>query len=398
MRQTLIYWLCAVTIFVFGCALRVGVWHPAGYQPGFDEEKYMSYVDQFEEGGLSGFPEIVKTYIVEVQKAEYVYLPPFRVCYTLSGWALTKLFRLDSYQALRLISALASCAFALAGFLFARRWLTARQALAVLGLLSFAPLQIHLGQYAFIDALAGFWSLLAAACIWESLQQPGRYGWLAGAFLSFFGLCVTKQEIAVFYALSLFPILLVAKPLGWTSIFAWRQIAALALAGFLGIGVLAVMSGGFSTMMEAFVIYRERSRTLPYTLLTGDGPLYRYLLEYLLINPLAFLLAVGFAFRLDPAARVSGFFLAIVLVSGLIMSSIPFGMNVRHTSMWDFPIMLFAVQCIAALTTKARWQRFLAPALVAIVCYSELRQYGTIFRGLYDTDPRYMLKAVQILK
>jgi 4-amino-4-deoxy-L-arabinose transferase-like glycosyltransferase len=399
MLHRLLFWICVLTIFIFGCVLRLKVWHPEGYQPGFDEQVYISYVDQFDKGGLRGFPETVKTYIVEVQKAEFVYLTPFRVGYTVPAWALARLFSLENYQALRLVSALASCAFALAGFLFARRWLTPRQALSVLAFLAFAPLQVHLGQYAFVDAVAGFWALLVVACTWESLQQqPRRYVWLAAACLSFVGLCLSKQETAVFLSAFLFLALVLARTFGWSDSVPWRQGLALFFSGLLAVGVLAVISGGFSPMAEAFGIYRERARTLPYTIQTGDGPWHRYLLEYLLINPLVFLLAVGFAFRADFSNRVNGFFLLLIAVTWLFMSSIPFGMNIRHTVMWDFPLALFAVQCIAALTARAQWQILWAGILVAIVCFTELRQYGTIFTGLYDTDLRFMLRAVKILK
>src|SRR6186713_3303420 len=99
MPPRLIYWSCAVAIFLFGCLLRLKVWHPEGYQPGFDEQVYMTYVGQLDAGGLGGFPGMVKTYITEVQKAEFVYLPPFRVAYTVPAWLLFRAFHLEDYQA-----------------------------------------------------------------------------------------------------------------------------------------------------------------------------------------------------------------------------------------------------------------------------------------------------------
>ena len=66
--------------------------------------------------------------------------------------------------------------------------------------------------------------------------------------------------------------------------------------------------------------------------------------------------------------------------------------------MWDFPLALFAVQGIASLTAALRWRAVWAGALVALLCFTALRNYGTIFRGLYDTDLRFMLRAVRILK
>lgn len=397
MPHRLSYWLSALAIFIFACALRIGVWHPAEIEPGFDEQVYVRYVGQLETLGWTGFPEIVRTYIVEVQQAEFVYLPPLRIGYLFPAWALEKLAGCPTYQALRLVSALASCAFALAGFLFARRWVTPKRALAVLALLACAPLQIHLGQYAFIDALAGLWAMLTVGCLWESLQQPRHAGWLAGTAASFFVLCCTKQETAVFVSVFLFPALLVARRAGFAET-RWRQFCALALAGLSALAMLALLSGGVRPLIEAFTIYQERAQTLPYSILTGDGPWHRYLLEYLLINPLVFLLAVGFALRGDLDGRRNVFLLGFIVLTGVVMTSIPNGMNIRHTVMWDFPLALFAVQSAATLAARRQRRLLWATAIIALVCYSELRLYGTIFRGLYDTDPRFMLKAVRILK
>jgi 4-amino-4-deoxy-L-arabinose transferase-like glycosyltransferase len=397
MRPRLIYWSFATAIFIFGCALRLGVWHPQPESPGFDEQVYVQYVDDLAERGFGGFSTTVSEYIVEVQKAEFVYLPPFRLGYTVPAWWLQKLTGKSSYDALRLTSALGSCLFALAGFFFAWRWLTPRQALAVLALLVCAPLQIHLAQYAFIDAVASLWAIVVVGCVWESLQQPPRLGWLVAAGVSFFLLCWTKQEIAVFVGVFLFVGLIVVRLLGWSP-WPWRQAVVLAGSGSLALVALAALSGGFRPMLEAFAIYHERAQTLPYTILTGDGPWHRYLLEHLLINPLVFLLAVGFALRGDFSAKQNGFLLLFVVVTGVVMTSIRFGMNIRHTAMWDFPLALFAVQSIAALTARARWRTWWAVGLVALTCFTALRNYGTIFRGLYDTDLRFMLRAVRILK
>ena len=397
MRPRLIYWSFAIAILAFGCALRLGVWHPEPESPGFDEQVYVTYVDDLAERGFGGFSATVSEYIVEVQKAEFVYLPPFRLGYTGPAWWLQKLTGKTSYDALRVTSALGSCLFALAGFLFARQWLTPRQALAVLALLVCAPLQIHLAQYAFIDAVASLWAIVVVGCTWESLKQPSRPVWLIAAGASFFILCGTKQETAVFVAAFLFVALITARWLGWSQ-WPWRQGLVFAGSGLLALAVLAALSGGLRPMSEAFTIYHERAQTLPYTILTGDGPWHRYLLEHLLINPLVFLLAVGFALRGDFSAKQNGFLLLFLVVTGVVMTSIPFGMNLRHTAMWDFPLALFAVQSIAVLTARARWRTWCAASLVALTCFTALRNYGTIFRGLYDTDLRFMLRAVRILK
>ena len=188
----------AVIFFLLGCLFRFHVWHEFEYV-GFDEKIYCAYVDALDAAGPAGFPEISRSYIGDVQKAAYVYLPPTRVAYFFPAYVLHNLLHLSPLVALRLFSALSSCLFMLATYLFALRWLNPRNALAALALLASAPLQIHMAQYAFIDGVAGLAALLSVACFWESLQNGGK--WIAGFAASFLFLLLTKQETAVFVGL-----------------------------------------------------------------------------------------------------------------------------------------------------------------------------------------------------
>ncbi len=262
MLHRTLYWLSAAAIFLFACSVRIVVWHPAEIEPGFDEQIYTQYLDQLESGGFAAYPEVVRTYLVEVKKAEFVYLPPLRIGYLLPAWTLEKITGFSNYRSLRLVSALASCLFALTGFLFARRWLTPGKALALLALLACAPLQIHLAQYAFIDALTGLCAVLTVACLWESLQQARHAGWLTATASSFFALCCTEQETAVFVGVSLGVALLASRRCGFGET-RWRQFVALTLAGLAALITLALLSGGVRPLIDAFAIYHERAQTLP---------------------------------------------------------------------------------------------------------------------------------------
>ncbi len=397
MYRSLIYWSLVVIVAMFGAYFRFKLHRNPDYDLGFDEKIYVAYVDRLEEHGIGSYPSVFSDYVEQVKKAEFVFLPPSRAGYIVPAWALTKLTKWDSYEALRIVSAAGSWLFALAGFLFARRWVTPRMALAVLGILICAPLQIHLSQYAFIDSVAAFWSLMTVASVWECFQKPAQIRWATVASLSVWALIVTKQEIATFVGLFLLCALLLGKRLGLTTD---RRPAFIGLAcgGLIATFSLIVIAGGTSTLLETFQIYFERAQTLPYTIATGDGPWHRYLLELLLVSPLVFLLALCGIFRGQPAGAVGKYWLLFLVSTYAIMCNIRYGMNLRHTAMWDFPLSLFAVVAISSLTTRLRRPTAWATALTALVCLVSFRQYNTIFRGLYDTDPHFMLRAVRILK
>jgi len=384
----------AVFIFLFGCLLRFHVWHDFEYV-GFDEKIYCLYVSALDSVGPAGFPEIARSYIADVQKAEYVYLPPTRVAYLFPAYAVHKLLGLPVLVSLRAVSAFASCLFMLAAYLFAMRWLNPLNALAALALLACAPLQIHMAQYAFIDGVAGLAALLGVACFWESLQHGGK--WVVGFAASFLFLLLTKQETAVFVGLFFGVMLCCAGRLGLGKA-GWRLALACVSSVVAAVAILSLLSGGPGTLREVFQVYTRLSMTLPYTLATGGGPWYRYLVEYVFVSPAVFLLAAAFGICLAGKTPLNRFLLIFFVFTYAVMCSIPHGMNVRHTVMWDFPIALFAVQCVGWIVAGARARGVVFSVAVAVVCLISLRQYESVFVTLYDTDPTFMFRKVELIR
>jgi 4-amino-4-deoxy-L-arabinose transferase-like glycosyltransferase len=388
------YWIAVFFIALLGCLLRFHVWHDFEYV-GFDEKIYCSYLESLDASGIAGFPEIFRNYSTEVQKAEYVYLPPTRIGYLLPAFAIHKTCRLSVLESLRMVSVLSGCLFMLAGFLFALRWLNHRLALAVLALLACSPLQIHMTQYAFIDGVAALAALLSVACFWESLQHRGK--WPLGFWAAFLFLLLTKQETAVFTGLFFAAILVCSRPLGLGKI-GRTQLAAFLLAPASAILILYLLAGGCSRLLEVFGIYTRLSMTLPYTLAMGNGPWYRYLVEHLFVNPVVFLLAAGFGVCMARQTALNKYLLLFLMLTYAVMCSIPHGMNIRHTVMWDFPAVIFAVQCLDLIAAPVRRKGVLFAVMVAAVCVIELRQFDTIFVTLYDTDPTFMFKKVELIR
>ena len=206
------------------------------------------------------------------------------------------------------------------------------------------------------------------------------------------------MELAVFVGVALVCALLLGKRLGLAND---RRPLAVALfcASLVGALTLLLMAGGTTDLLDTFRIYFERMQTHPYAIATAMmAPGTGHLLEYLLITPLGFLLALAGIFRGQPAGGTGRYWLLFLITTYAVMCSVRNGMSLRYTSMWDFPLALFAVAGIASLTTRLRRPTLWAAAVTGFICYSSLQQYGVIFRELYDTDPRYMLRAVRILK
>ncbi|MEI8386508.1 MAG: hypothetical protein WCG76_02810 [Verrucomicrobiota bacterium] len=384
----------AVIFFLLGCLFRFHVWHEFEYV-GFDEKIYCAYVDALDAAGPAGFPQISRSYIAEVQQAAYVYLPPTRVAYFFPAYVLHNLLHIPVLVALRIVSSISSCLFMLAAYLFALRWLNPRNALAALALLACAPLQIHMAQYAFIDGVAGLAALLSVACFWESLQNGGK--WVAGFAASFLFLLLTKQETAVFVGLFFGVMFCCAGRLGLGRA-GWRLAVACLSSMVAAVAILSALSGGAGTLREVFQVYTRLSMTLPYTLATGGGPWYRYLVEYVFVTPAVFLPAAAFGICLAGKTPLNRFLLLFFVLTYAVMCAIPHGMNIRHTVMWDFPIALFAVQCVDGIVAGARAKRLVFSVAMALMCLLSLRQYESIFVTLYDTDPSFMFRKVELIR
>jgi hypothetical protein len=397
MKSPLFYWIVAALVLMGAGYLRFHLLRNPEYELGFDEKVYVAYVERLEERGVGAYPTLFRDYIEQVTKGDQVFLPPSRAGFLLPAWLIVKFTQWDTYEVLRKISAAASWFFVVAGFLFARRWVTPRMSLAVLALLACAPLQIHLAQYAFIDSMAELWALVTVASAWECLRQSGRMAWAVIAGLGALALLLTKQELAVFVGIGLLGPLLLGKRLGLTTD---RRPCMVALICGCGVGTLALilMAGSTSLLLSTFDIYFARMQTHPYAIATGDGPWHRYLLEYLLINPLVFLLAMAGIFRGRLLGATGKYWLLFTVVIYAVMCSVRNGMALRYTSIWDFPLALFAVAGIASLTTRLRRPTLWAGALTGFVCLYGVWQYKIIFFEMYDTDLRYMLQKVRILK
>ena len=140
---------------------------------------------------------------------------------------------------------------------------------------------------------------------------------------------------------------------------------------------------------------------LPYAIMTGDGPWYRYLIDLLVVSPIVLLLALGAVFRLDAAKKPEIYCAVFIAASYLVMCNVKYGMNLRYANMWDMPLRLLAFSQIAFFCAALqRYRILILCAAVGLVCAVELRQYIILFVEfpLYELVPQGLLRALQILK
>jgi 4-amino-4-deoxy-L-arabinose transferase-like glycosyltransferase len=301
--------------------------------------------------------------------------------------------------ALKAVSCLFAILTLIPAALFARRLRGDGAMLGTLALMAFAPVQIHLAQHRMIDGFFAFWALMCLWLLWENLRAPNRAGWLVGFALSLAAMVMTKEN-AFFVYLALGG-LIVANRWGQWGTVTSKLLLCMIIGPLLGLTTLIALAGGKENFIHIYQILVAKASTLEYAIRTGDGPWYRYFVDYMLMSPIVLILAIGASFAVAPKSRPLLFCLAFMAGSYVIMCNVKYGMNLRYTTIWDMPLRLLAYAQLAQLTQRfGTRQPLVLGVLIAGVCAYEARQYYIFFveHNLYELVVGGLLYSLKMLK
>ena len=326
-------------------------------------------------------------------------LPPVRFLYIFAGYLWHTLFRTDELTSLKSVSSFCSILTLAVAAALAWRMRGPVWSVALSALVAFAPTQIHMSQHALVDGFFTFWALLTVWMLWESLQAPRHWGWLAGYTASLALLVLTKEN-SFFVWVAIVLVLVANRWLQYGTVSP-ELLMATVLGPILGVVTLVFLAGGLDVLLGTYRLLISKNYQLPYAIKTGDGPWHRYLVDLLLVSPVILLLAIGAVFRIDLRKRPELFLLTFVAGSYLVMCNLKYGMNLRYANMWDVPLRFLALSTLASLIAPLRERRNLILALaVAGICLFEMRQYLILFvqYPLYELVSEGLLRALHILK
>jgi hypothetical protein len=366
---------------------------------GADEALYRDYVNEITSKGLTHYPDIVLNYIERQIKLYGSILPPVRFLYIFTGYVWHRLFHTEALNALKNVASLFSILTLAISSALAWRMRGGSFCLALTSLVAFAPTQIHMSQHALVDGFFAFWALLTLWMLWENLQAPRKWGWLAG-YAAALTLLVLTKENSVFVWIAVVALLVANR---WLQIGTVTRelVIATALGPLLGVVVLIFLAGGIDVLLGTYRLLIVKNFQLPYAIKTGDGPCYRYLVDLLLVSPIILILAVGAIFRLDLKKKPEWFALIFIAGSYLVMCNLKYGMNLRYANMWDTPLRVLAVSALATLVAPlARSRNIVFGGAIALICAVEFRQYIILFvqYPLYELVTEGLLRALHILK
>ena len=377
------------------------VLHPIpGFQGvGFDENLYRGYVDNLIRYGVTAYPDFAERY-VELQSAlPSAILPPTRFLYVFAAYLWHSLFGADALTSLHNISSLFSILVLGLTTVFAWRIAGPHIATFVVALMACAPTQIHMSQHALIDGFFAFWATLCLWLLWENLQRPNDWCWLA-ALGGALALLVLAKENAMFAYIGFLGLLALNFRVRFGQVTRFL-LAAMFVGPLLGVALLVTLCGGLPMTVRIYLLLVSKASVLPYAIATGDGPWYRYLIDLMIVSPVILVLAIGGMFALKIADKAALYLLGFVAASYVLMANVRYGMNLRYTNMWDLPLRYLATFCLANVSQRfgARPTLWLA-IFIAAVCVIELRQYLVFFveNDLYELATSGLLHAVKILK
>jgi 4-amino-4-deoxy-L-arabinose transferase-like glycosyltransferase len=256
-----------------------------------------------------------------------------------------------------------------------------------------------MSQHALVDGFFTFWATLALWLFWENLQTPRDWRWLVGYIIALALLVLTKEN-SFFVWIALVVLLIANRWLQFGTV-ARELVIATILGPLLGVVVLIFLAGGIDTFVQSYQLSVGKNFQLPYAILTGDGPWYRYLVDLMLVSPIVLILAFSSLFRLNRTMKPELFMSIFIAASYVVMCNVKYGMNLRYTNMWDLPLRFLAFSQIVWLASFAkRFQTAIIGAAVVLLAAIEFHQYIVLAVRfpLYELITHDLLKALSILK
>jgi hypothetical protein len=376
--------------------------NPKWYEMGLigpDEGLYSDYVEQLSASGLARYPNVVRAYIEKQAVLPGAILPPLRFLFVFTGFIWHSIFHVDALASLRSSASLFSILTLVLTAVLGWRMRGPLWSIGLVALVAFAPTQLHMSQHALVDGFFAFWALLTLWLLWENLQSPRHWGWLAGYTISLALVGLTK-ETSFFVWIGIVAILVANRWLHFGSI-SRELLVATVLGPLIAVIVLTILAGGVGDLVRTYQLFATKNYSLPYQIRTGDGPWQRYLVDLLLVSPVILILAVGAIFRLDRTKSVELFFFVFLAATYAGMCNVKYGMNLRFINMWDVPLRFLALGTLVSLAAPLQKRRHLLLAIaVAFVCAFELRQYQILFveHPLHELATEGLLRALNILK
>jgi 4-amino-4-deoxy-L-arabinose transferase-like glycosyltransferase len=341
------------------------------FGPQSDEGYYYHYAQQVAQKGPQAFSELISWYSSNEEALNHP--APIRAGYILLIGTLFKVFG-PSYHILGLCSTLSFMIFLGLCFYYIRKYFNLDTALLSVLLLSSSPLLLGLSRRALLDSPI---NLLWGAAAWvflDYLLDPKRLKYALLVMLLAVSLTVKEMSVILipFFILSG----LCLKPHGRS--LSIKELAGIALWPMVLVGLFYLwVLGGISSLMTAMDTILKvhlAPSTNPYAIYYSSGPWFRYILDFLLLNPIVTILFVGYAgYLLVQRSQLDlkrTYFLSFFIFIYSILSLLPHSKVVRFVVNLEMVMGLFAVLMLGEVFKSERQRKWLMVVALLIFVYN----------------------------
>jgi hypothetical protein len=388
------YWIMAALVLLTGVYLRFDLMAFRVRTLGADEVSHVKAVANLK-SGLQEIPRITQRFTSGTDLGKDV--PPVRFLYPWTSFLIHSLTGLDAYQSLRLVASTMSILIFLTVFIFSYRWFGKFEALLLAILMSAAPTQLYLAQYALSDGFFAFWATLTLGSLWESLKNPASWRWPLTLGLGVICMILTK-ELSAFVCFFIVTLIPFAKVLGLGQTGRPLFYAAFTSIILGGMGLI-LLAGGFESFFTLYILSMEMVKNVPFVKYTTDGPWYRYFIDYMAISPIVLTLAIGFMFQ-GLNKRKENLFLFLFILTTYAALAVVYK-NLRYTIMWDFPLRYFALGQVILLARNFGCRTTIATFILVfgLTCF-DLQQFSLIFltKQVYEPVSINLFHALDMIK
>ena len=336
-----------ITCFIVFSIISVYICIPGedNFYKSADEGYYFRFASIIAEKGISQFPFLIKYYTDN--DMAYLYPIPSRVGHVLLTASWFKLFG-TSFVSLAKFSFFCYLLFVLACFYFSRKFFDRSISYPFALLLSSSPLVMAMGKRALSDSNFNLFCALSIWTFMDFLITNKRNKFFV--FLVIYSFCITVKESSLVLLVFFIVFFLLHKYYYKNAISNLYIFCIMFIPLFIGGVSYVILFGGlanFVDLIKAFVDTHFGSDKLnPYAVLFSAGPWYRYIIDYLLLNPVGTLLFIGYCGYFLVSRKWEWkivYFLLYFVIFFAILSSLKYGKVVRLIINLDMVIHLFSI-------------------------------------------------------
>jgi len=360
-----------------------------------DEGFYLKYGTYIGEHGFSGFKKLFELY---TQDQDNLYPNPLRIGFILLSVFWLKAFGY-SFLGLAHLSLFSFLVFLCVSFYFASKYFDKDTALCYAVLLAFSPLALGLARRALLESTV---QLFVAICFWLfwSLIQS-RSSLKTAVFILVFSLAILMKE-TVFLLSPIFVVFLLMYKFLFKREVRLMDFLSVSIFPFLIVGMVYLSVGGLTHTLQTIRIILHSPKTNPHAIAFGQGPWFRYIIDFMLLSPWVVLCSIGFIFSYFLSERrhdLEVFAIVFAVLSYFLFNF--FTKNVRYVMMLDIPMRLFTVLLLKEIISRSvpRHATLVLTLLILGLALLDYMNFYTLFleQGIYDPISHALLKSKRFI-